>query len=201
MLAPMVHSGARKCILLLSVIAVNLNIKIVPTRLFALKYSVSLVWSPEIINKAILHSTRSVDPSTGVISYFGSNNNSQKAIFTTHPIEKPLLCTQEKTLALVQKIVATNAIDALTIHCRTRNQREKDGATIERLREIVDYVKRTLRREDIAVIANGNCVDVADALGRVEGITGADSVMIARGAEANPSCFLIDPPPLRDYPW
>lgn len=252
-----------------------LTSKIVPTRLFALKHSASLVWSPEIIDKAILHSTRSVNPSTGVISYFGPNNNSQKAIFTTHPIEKPyliyqlgssnpalavqaalhvlpdvsgfdlncgcpkpfsthsgmgaallstpeLLCsiltalreavprektvsvkirllpTQEETLALVQKIIATNAINALTVHCRTRNQREKDRATIEHLREIVDYVKRTLGREDIAVIANGDCVDAADAIGRVKEITGADSVMIARGAESNPSCFSIDPPPLRD---
>ncbi|KZT02205.1 FMN-linked oxidoreductase [Laetiporus sulphureus 93-53] len=71
-LAPMVRSGA------------------LPTRLYALKHGASLVWGPETIDKAILHTTREVDPSTGVISYVGKT----KAIFTTHPIEKPYLIYQ-----------------------------------------------------------------------------------------------------------
>ena len=33
----------------------------VPTRLFALKYGASLVWGPEIVDKAILHAERVVD--------------------------------------------------------------------------------------------------------------------------------------------
>jgi len=33
----------------------------VPTRLFALKHGATLVWGPEIVDKAILHSTREVD--------------------------------------------------------------------------------------------------------------------------------------------
>jgi len=33
----------------------------VPTRLFALKHGANLVWGPEIVDKAILHSTREVD--------------------------------------------------------------------------------------------------------------------------------------------
>ena len=33
----------------------------VPTRLFALKYGASLVWGPEIVDKAILHAERIVD--------------------------------------------------------------------------------------------------------------------------------------------
>jgi tRNA-dihydrouridine synthase 2 len=32
----------------------------VPTRLFALKHGATLVWSPEIVDKAILHATREV---------------------------------------------------------------------------------------------------------------------------------------------
>jgi tRNA-dihydrouridine synthase 2 len=42
-LAPMVRSGA------------------LPTRLFALKHGASLVWGPEIVDKAILHAERVVD--------------------------------------------------------------------------------------------------------------------------------------------
>ena len=33
----------------------------VPTRLFALKHGASLVWGPEIVDKAILHAERVVD--------------------------------------------------------------------------------------------------------------------------------------------
>ena len=79
----------------------------VPTRLFALKHGAKLVWGPETIDKAILHTTRVVDREsmpglhlslvpdcrvavTGVVSYHGKS----KAIFTTHPIEKPFLIYQ-----------------------------------------------------------------------------------------------------------
>ncbi|THH10406.1 hypothetical protein EW145_g1353 [Phellinidium pouzarii] len=72
MLAPMVRSGA------------------LPTRLYALKHGAKLVWSPEVVDKAILHAERVVDSQTGVISY----NGVSKAIFTTHPIEKPYLVYQ-----------------------------------------------------------------------------------------------------------
>ncbi|TDL19410.1 FMN-linked oxidoreductase [Rickenella mellea] len=72
MLAPMVRSGS------------------LPTRLFALKHGASLVWSPEIVDKAILHSERVVDPNTGVVSYNGKSG----PMFMTHPIEKPYLIYQ-----------------------------------------------------------------------------------------------------------
>ncbi|PPQ79859.1 hypothetical protein CVT25_002915 [Psilocybe cyanescens] len=246
-LAPMVRSGA------------------LPTRLFALKHGATLVWGPEIIDKAILHSTREVDPITGVVSY----NGVSRAIFATHPVEKPyliyqmgssdpelavqaaktvmqdisgidlncgcpkpfsthagmgaalltnpdLLCSilialrkempphitvtakirllpsQEDTLKLVERIVNTG-VSALTVHCRTRNMREKDRAVIERLREIVEFVEGM--GKGIAVVENGDCKDWEDAK-RVREITGAHSVMIARGAESNPSCF--SPEPLKD---
>ncbi|KAH9854386.1 FMN-linked oxidoreductase [Lenzites betulinus] len=247
MLAPMVRSGA------------------LLTRLYSLKHGAKLVWGPETVDKAILHSVREVDPTTGVISY----NGKSKAIFTTHPIEKPfliyqigsadpelavqaarmvmedvsgfdlncgcpkpfsthsgmgaalltnpdLLCailtalraamppeitisakirllpTQEDTLKLVERIVNTG-ITALTVHCRTRNMRMREKATIERLREIVDFVERM--GKGIAVIANGDCLGYEDWK-RVRQVTGAHSAMIATAAESNPSCF--SPHPLKD---
>ncbi|GLB43570.1 putative dihydrouridine synthase (Dus) [Lyophyllum shimeji] len=246
-LAPMVRSGA------------------LPTRLFALKHGATLVWGPEMVDKAMLHAERVVDPVTGVISY----NGKSRAMFTTHPVEKPylifqigsadpdlavqaaktvmndvsgidlncgcpkpfsthagmgaalltnpdLLCSiltalrremppeitvsakirllpsQEDTLKLVERIVNTG-ISALTVHCRTRNMRDKDRATIERLREIVEFVEGM--GKGIAVIENGDCLGWNDAQ-RVRDVTGAHSVMIARAAEANPSCF--SPTPLQD---
>lgn len=246
-LAPMVRSGA------------------LPTRLYALKYGASLVWGPETVDKAILHTERVVDPTTGVISYVGKT----KALFTTHPIEKPyliyqigsadpelavqaartvvqdvagfdlncgcpkpfsthsgmgaallsnpdLLCSiltalreamppeisisakirllpsQEDTLKLVERIVNTG-VNALTVHCRTRNMRKREKAHIDRLREIVDFVRGL--GQDVALIENGDCEDYQDAI-RIREITGADSVMIATAAEANPTCF--SPNPLTD---
>jgi len=103
-----------------------------------------------------------------------------------------LLPSQEDTLKLVERIVNTG-ISALTVHCRTRNMREKDRAVIERLREIVEFVESM--GKGIAVIENGDCKDWEDAK-RVRETTGAHSVMIARGAESNPSCF--SPEPLKD---
>ncbi|KAJ7462099.1 hypothetical protein FB451DRAFT_1341142 [Mycena latifolia] len=246
-LAPMVRSGA------------------LPTRLFALKHGATLVWGPEIVDKAILHAERAVDPVTGVISY----NGKTRAMFTTHPIEKPyliyqigsadpelavqaarvvmqdvsgidlncgcpkpfsthagmgaalltnpdLLCSilralraamppeitvsakirllpsQEDTLKLVERIVETG-VSALTVHCRTRAMRNTDAALVERLREIVDFVAGMGR--GIAVIENGDCTGASDAQ-RIRDLTGAHSVMIARAAESNPSCFSAVP--LRD---
>lgn len=250
-----------------------------------MKHGATLVWGPEIVDKAILHSTREVDREsfsglsfvlssewqqisvaiTGVVSY----NGVSRAIFTTHPIEKPyfiyqigssdpelavqaaktvmqdisgidlncgcpkpfsthagmgaalltnpdLLCSiltalreampphitvsakirllpsQEDTLKLVERIVNTG-VSALTVHCRTRNMRERDKAVIERLREIVEFVEGM--GKGIAVVENGDCKDWEDAK-RVREVTGAHSVMIARGAESNPSCF--SPNPLKD---
>jgi len=253
---------------------------LVPTRLFALKHGATLVWGPEIVDKAILHAKREVDRAslcllntivcytnlisavTGVVSY----NGVTRAIFTTHPIEKPhliyqigssdpdlavqaakvvmqdvsgidlncgcpkpfsthagmgaalltnpdLLCSiltalrkempphitvtakirllpsQEDTLKLVDRIVDTG-INALTVHCRTRSMRDKDKALIERLRAIVNFV--AAKGKGIAVIENGDCLGWEDAR-KVRSVTGAHSVMIARAAESNPSCFSADP--------
>ncbi|KAH9926510.1 uncharacterized protein B0H18DRAFT_954777 [Fomitopsis serialis] len=266
MLAPMVRSGA------------------LPTRLYSLKHGASLVWGPETIDKAILHAERVVDPATGVVSY----NGKSKAIFMTHPIEKPyliyqigsadpetavqaakavmndvagfdlncgcpkpfsthsgmgaalltnpdLLCsilsalreamppelsisakirllpTQEETLKLVERIIGTG-VSALTVHCRTRNQRKREPAHVDRLREIVEFVEGMGR--GVAVIENGDCEGYEDAV-RIREITkqsvgahakawpcggyrhsGAHSCMIATAAESNPSCF--SPTPLVD---
>ena len=60
-LAPMVRSGACKCNDSKFDTAVYPLKIIVATRLFALKHGATLVWGPEIIDKAILHSKRAVN--------------------------------------------------------------------------------------------------------------------------------------------
>ncbi|ORY34781.1 hypothetical protein BCR39DRAFT_461747 [Naematelia encephala] len=71
-LAPMVRTGT------------------LPTRLLALHYGAGLVWSPEVVDKAIIGSERTVDPDTGIITY----SKGQGPIFYTHPMEKPYLIFQ-----------------------------------------------------------------------------------------------------------
>ncbi|KAF8204206.1 hypothetical protein K438DRAFT_1819329 [Mycena galopus ATCC 62051] len=100
-----------------------------------------------------------------------------------------LLPSQEDTLKLVERIVNTG-ISALTVHCRTRTMREQDAALVERLKEIVEFVEGM--GKGIAVIENGDCAGAEDAK-RIRDLTGAHSVMIARAAESNPSCFSLEP--------
>ncbi|KAG2358799.1 hypothetical protein BDR07DRAFT_1521775 [Suillus spraguei] len=230
-LAPMVRSGA------------------LPTRLMALKHGATLVWGPEMVDKAILHAEREVDPVTGVISY----NGKSRAMFTTHPLEKPylytksdvsgvdlncgcpkpfsthagmgaalltnpdLLCgilealrrelpreisvsakirllpTQEETKKLVERIARTG-VNAITVHCRTRNMRPRERALVERLKEIVEFVQGL--GLDVAIVQNGDCTGREDAKRIRTSPVSADSVMIATAAESNPSCFSATP--LRD---
>ncbi|KAI8997375.1 hypothetical protein BDB01DRAFT_846034 [Pilobolus umbonatus] len=95
-----------------------------------------------------------------------------------------LLETQEDTIRLVKRIVATG-VKALTVHCRTRDQRSTEKANWEALTEIVRVVKSI---SNIPVIVNGDVFEWKD-IERVKKITNADSVMIARGAQLNASAF------------
>jgi len=79
-----------------------------------------------------------------------------------------LLSTQEDTLKLVERIINTG-VSALTVHCRTRNMRKTEKATIERLREIVEFVEKM--GKGVAVIENGDCLGYEDAK-RVKEVTG-----------------------------
>lgn len=90
---------------------------------------------------------------------------------------------QAPTLAFVAQLLQTG-VSAVTIHCRTQSMRSREPALLDRLRDIVELARPT----GIPVIANGDCVEASDH-SRICGITGVNSIMIARGAESNPSCF------------
>lgn len=95
-----------------------------------------------------------------------------------------LLETREKTVELV-KMIASTGVKALTVHCRTKEQRSTEKANWEALEEIVQVVKSIT---DIPVIVNGDVFQWAD-VEKAKQVTKADSVMIARGAQWNPSAF------------
>ncbi|TRM61594.1 hypothetical protein BD626DRAFT_549162 [Schizophyllum amplum] len=185
-LAPMVRSGAR---------AAN--------RLFALKHGASLVWGPEIVDKAILHAERVVD---------------RASIYQCSPVEKPYLIyqigTSDPELAVQAARVVMN--DPFSTHSGM-------GAALLSTPDLLCSILRALREamppeissrarfetlvlvgkiietgiscltvhyvefvkasgKDIAVVENGDCKG-----------PGCDSVMIARAAESNPSCFSPTP--------
>ncbi|KAJ1664863.1 tRNA-dihydrouridine synthase 2 [Coemansia sp. RSA 1813] len=88
---------------------------------------------------------------------------------------------EEKTLELVRRIAKTG-ISALTVHCRTKNMRPREKALWHRLRSIVDEIPH------LPVVLNGDIFKYED-IQRAKDLTGATSVMTARGAAANPSIF------------
>ncbi|SCV71205.1 BQ2448_2793 [Microbotryum intermedium] len=94
-----------------------------------------------------------------------------------------LFPTSEPTLALVRRLLDTG-VKCLTVHSRTKEMRSTEAALIDRLKEIVELGKE----KGIPVVENGDCYDASDAE-RIMEQTGVTSCMIARGAEANPSCF------------
>lgn len=87
---------------------------------------------------------------------------------------------KQKTLDFV-RMVEKCGIDAIGIHGRTKDQRPKDDADWD----IIKCCKEVL---SIPVILNGDVWTHQDALDAMSK-TGADSVMIARGALLNPAIF------------
>lgn len=90
---------------------------------------------------------------------------------------------EEETERIIRRICKTGII-GLTVHLRTIPMRPREPALRERLAGIV----KICREEGVTLLANGDVKDRDEALELMK-ISGANGVMIARGAEANPSCF------------
>ncbi|KAG8833667.1 hypothetical protein FRC17_010271 [Serendipita sp. 399] len=98
-LAPMVRSGT------------------MPTRLLALKYGASLVWGPEIVDKAMLHAKRTVNEKTGVVSFEGITSS----IWSCHPAERPYLIYQigssSPSLAVAAALLVSRDVSGVDLNC------------------------------------------------------------------------------------
>ena len=81
----------------------------------------------------------------------------------------------------IAKIAEANGIQSLAVHGRTKACMYKGQAEYETIRAI----KRTVK---IPVIANGD-ITSAEKAAEVMNLTGADGVMIGRGAQGNPWIF------------
>lgn len=81
----------------------------------------------------------------------------------------------------IAKIAADNGIQSLAVHGRTRECMYKGHAEYDTIRAIAQAI-------DIPVIANGD-ITSAEKAAEVMRKTGADGVMIGRGAQGNPWIF------------
>lgn len=99
-----------------------------------------------------------------------------------------LLPDKAESLELIRKILATG-IRALTVHCRTPEERPRQPAHHEWLPEVVEM-------SPIPIIVNGDVFGRED-IQRIRDLSRAASVMIARGAQWNASIFrregMLDP--------
>ncbi|MBQ7789178.1 MAG: tRNA dihydrouridine synthase DusB [Clostridia bacterium] len=81
----------------------------------------------------------------------------------------------------IAKIAEASGASAITIHARTRSQMYEPSANWKYIEAVKNAVK-------IPVIGNGDIFEARDAI-RMLNETGADSVMIGRGALGNPFIF------------
>lgn len=89
----------------------------------------------------------------------------------------------ESTYALVRRLVKTG-IKCLTVHCRTTPMRPREAPIYDYLKGIAEICHGS----GVACLVNGS-VSGRDDLEHFRSTYGVDGAMIARAAEANPSCF------------
>lgn len=73
-------------------LAPMVRVSTLPFRLLALKYGAKKVFTPELIDKAIISSKKMVDQITGIISFISPETGG--VIWSTHPSEKDYLIFQ-----------------------------------------------------------------------------------------------------------
>ncbi|KAA8908245.1 hypothetical protein TRICI_004804 [Trichomonascus ciferrii] len=97
----------------------------------------------------------------------------------------------EPTYALVRRLVRTG-ISCLTLHCRTTPMRPREPVLRFAMRGVADICHAA----GVACYLNGDVVGPHELRGLMDA-HGVDGAMIARAAEANPTCFAATPQPWR----
>lgn len=94
-----------------------------------------------------------------------------------------LLGTETETLELVRRLVKTG-VKLVTIHCRTTPMRPREPSIRTSLKKIVD----TCHEANVLCFLSGDVEKYSD-LQELMDKYGIDGAIIARAAQANPSCF------------
>lgn len=90
----------------------------------------------------------------------------------------------EDTLSLI-KLIESTGVSAIAVHARTKEERPRHANRNEVIRKIKEVIKT------IPIIANGGSGEINsyEDIAKFREKTSADSVMLARASEANPSIF------------
>jgi len=100
------------------VLAPMVRIGELPTRLLALRHGADLVWGPETIDRAILNTTRFINPRTNCIEYA---NKQGRIIYRIHPSEQSRLVYQmgsaDPGLAVQAAKVVAGDVAGVDLNC------------------------------------------------------------------------------------
>lgn len=164
--------------------------------------------------KIVIRDVGAIDINAGCPKHFSIHSGMGAALLSTpdllcdiltslveevgRPNEKPisvkirLLPKKEDTLSLVTRLVKTG-ISNLTLHCRTREMRNREAP----IRDYVDEIKQICKENNVSFIINGQ-VRSYEEYKNLQKQYGDDvGAMIASAAEINPTCFNQSGP----LPW
>ena len=92
---------------------------------------------------------------------------------------------KDETETWIPEIISED-ISAITIHARTRKELSKALANWERVKRVVEIVKKS--GKEILVIGNGDVLNLEDGILKAKE-SGADGVMLGRAIFGNPWLF------------
>lgn len=120
---------------------------------------------------------------TSLVENVGKPNNK--------PISVKIRLLEEKqeTLDLVSRLAKTG-IRNLTVHCRTRNMRNREKPIQDYVSEIADICAKN----DVSFLINGHVTSYADYKQLQEKFGDNVGAMVATAGQDNPSCFCKDGP-------
>ena len=103
------------------VLAPMVRIGELPTRLLALRHGADLVWGPETVDRAIIGTTRSINPRTNCIEYSRSSNSQNRVVYRIHPLERGRLVYQmgsaDAKLAVQAAKVVAGDVAGVDLNC------------------------------------------------------------------------------------
>lgn len=164
--------------------------------------------------KIVINDVGAIDINAGCPKHFSIHSGMGAALLSTpdllcdiltnlvdkvgKPNSKPisvkirLLPVKEDTLSLVSRLVKTG-ITNLTLHCRTRDMRNRDDP----IRDYIDEIHQICKDNNVSFIINGKVKDYKDYKDLQSKFGDDVGAMIASCAEINPTSFRKDGP----LPW
>lgn len=101
------------------ILAPMVRVGSLPMRLLALRYGADIVYSPEIVDKKLLRSSRRLNPILGTIDYI--DNNGGGLVLRIHPSEQSKLVLQlgssDPQLAVEAAKKVMNDVSGIDLNC------------------------------------------------------------------------------------